>query len=190
MKFVISPQRYSVYLAQICPKSRHMFKININDNALFNIQQDDNQVVINGKVHQWDLLPIHSGSFHIILINKSFLIENVHFDQASGQLSFEINQKKFTARAEDELKQLLKQLGMGAESISKLNEIKAPMPGLILDIDVQEGQEVKKGDILLILEAMKMENAIKSPGDGTISKINITKGDSVEKNQQLIEFAP
>jgi biotin carboxyl carrier protein len=67
-------------------------------------------------------------------------------------------------------------------------EIKAPMPGLIFDIKVKEGDEVKKGDAVLILEAMKMENILKSPGDGTVKSIKIKKGQSVEKNQVLIQF--
>jgi biotin carboxyl carrier protein len=71
---------------------------------------------------------------------------------------------------------------------SQIKEVKAPMPGLIFEIKVQEGDEVKKGDTLVILEAMKMENILKSPGDGIIKEIRIKKGDSVEKNQVLIQF--
>ncbi len=62
------------------------------------------------------------------------------------------------------------------------------MPGLLLDIKVQEGQEVQKGEILLILEAMKMENVIKAPTDARIKHIKVQKGQTVEKNQLLIEF--
>ncbi|MDX1317201.1 MAG: acetyl-CoA carboxylase biotin carboxyl carrier protein subunit, partial [Xanthomarina gelatinilytica] len=70
----------------------------------------------------------------------------------------------------------------------KVNEIKAPMPGLILDIHVKEGQEVKEDDALLILEAMKMENVLTSPRDGIIKSISVSKNDTVDKNQLLIEF--
>jgi biotin carboxyl carrier protein len=62
------------------------------------------------------------------------------------------------------------------------------MPGLILDIYVTVGQEVKEDDTLVILEAMKMENSILSPREGIIKSINITKGDAVDKNHLLIEF--
>ncbi|MNF13023.1 Glutaconyl-CoA decarboxylase subunit gamma [compost metagenome] len=67
-------------------------------------------------------------------------------------------------------------------------EIKAPMPGLVLNVIVESGQEVNKGDNLLILEAMKMENIIKSPSSGIVKKILVTKGDKVEKNEILIQF--
>ena len=70
-----------------------------------------------------------------------------------------------------------------------VNDLKAPMPGLIVDIKVQVGNAVKKGDIVLILEAMKMENVLKSAGDGTVKAIKVTPKQNVEKNQVLIEFA-
>jgi biotin carboxyl carrier protein len=62
------------------------------------------------------------------------------------------------------------------------------MPGLILDLKVKPGDEVKKGDVVLILEAMKMENSIKSPGDGIVKLVKVNLKDSVEKNQVLIQF--
>ena len=79
-------------------------------------------------------------------------------------------------------------MGFETGTTKKVNEIKAPMPGLILDINVEIGQEVKEDDPLLILEAMKMENALTSPRDGVIKSISVTKGDAVDKNQLLIEF--
>jgi biotin carboxyl carrier protein len=69
-----------------------------------------------------------------------------------------------------------------------VNEIKAPMPGLILEINVAEGAEVKENDALLILEAMKMENVLNSPRDGVIKSISVAQGETVDKNALLIEF--
>ena len=69
-----------------------------------------------------------------------------------------------------------------------MDNVKAPMPGLVLDILVEAGQSVNKGDNLLILEAMKMENIIKASGNGVVKNININKKDAVEKNQLLIEM--
>jgi biotin carboxyl carrier protein len=71
----------------------------------------------------------------------------------------------------------------------KINEIKAPMPGLVLRIPINEGDSVSKGEGLLVLEAMKMENIIKSPGDVVVSKILVKPGQAVEKNQLLVSFA-
>jgi biotin carboxyl carrier protein len=88
----------------------------------------------------------------------------------------------------DRFDQLLEQMGMSAAATTKVNDIKAPMPGLIVGINVQSGDVVKKGDAVLILEAMKMENLIKAAGEGTIRTVRVNKGDRVEKNQILIEF--
>jgi biotin carboxyl carrier protein len=79
-------------------------------------------------------------------------------------------------------------MGMNAAGSGNLKEIKAPMPGLILDLKVAPGDPVKKGDVLLILEAMKMENSIKSPGDGVVKEVKVSLKQSVEKNQVLIQF--
>jgi biotin carboxyl carrier protein len=69
-----------------------------------------------------------------------------------------------------------------------MNQLKAPMPGLVIEYFVKEGDEVQAGDKLMILEAMKMENVIKATGEGKIKKLVVTKGNTVEKNQLLIEF--
>ena len=83
---------------------------------------------------------------------------------------------------------LLESMGLDQVKSKKINEIKAPMPGLVLRSIVAVGDTVAKGDSLLVLEAMKMENVIKSPGEGTIAKILVEKGQAVEKNQVLLIF--
>ena len=79
-------------------------------------------------------------------------------------------------------------MGFEVGKTKQINAIKAPMPGLILEINVSVGQEVKENDNLLILEAMKMENSFSSPRDGIIKSIAVFKGDAVDKGQLLIEF--
>ena len=79
-------------------------------------------------------------------------------------------------------------MGFSTGSTKNVDAIHAPMPGLILEINVSIGQTVKEEDPLLILEAMKMENVIASPRTGTIKSISINKGEAVEKKQLLIEF--
>ena len=75
-----------------------------------------------------------------------------------------------------------------AGSAQVVKDIKAPMPGLVLQISVGPGDTVEKGDPLLILEAMKMENVLKAPGSGTVKKVSVNQGQAVEKNQLLIEM--
>ena len=78
---------------------------------------------------------------------------------------------------------------MDALHAKKAADLKAPMPGLVVEVSVSEGQEIKKGDKLVVLEAMKMENILKSPADGVVKKVNVKKGNTVEKNEVLILFS-
>ena len=71
----------------------------------------------------------------------------------------------------------------GGESVA------SPMPGTILDVKVQNGAAVKQGDVLMILEAMKMENEIVAPCDGTVASVNVTKGSTVETGTVLCTIA-
>lgn len=86
-----------------------------------------------------------------------------------------------------QLAQLRKRAGMGGPgAVDKT--INAPMPGLVIDVKVKAGDDVKKGQALLIIEAMKMENVMKAPADGVVKSVNTEAGKSVEKNDKLIEL--
>ena len=73
-------------------------------------------------------------------------------------------------------------------SAKTVNSIKAPMPGIIIDLKIEKGQKVKKGDTLIILEAMKMENAIICPKNTIIKEVYTSVGETVDKNKLLIDF--
>ena len=73
-----------------------------------------------------------------------------------------------------------------APAAASANDVTAPMPGTILDIKVSVGQAVKKGDVLCVLEAMKMENDIPAPADGTVTAIKVSKGASVQAGEALV----
>ncbi|GAB4114777.1 MAG: acetyl-CoA carboxylase biotin carboxyl carrier protein subunit [Thermoflexibacter sp.] len=164
-----------------------MLKININ-NASFEVENDKGTLTINQEVFDGDIQPLGSNHFHILYQNRSYNAEIVKADYAEKSFTVKINGNTYQIAVQDRFDLLLEQLGMGKASKQKLNNLKAPMPGLILDILVKEGDKVKKGDNLLILEAMKMENMIKSTGEGTVKSIKISKGDRVEKNHVLIVF--
>ena len=94
----------------------------------------------------------------------------------------------FNLEIKDPLDQMLDKMGFGVNAEKQIKEIKAPMPGLVLEISVTNGQEVAAGDKMLILEAMKMENSINIPSNATIKKILVKKGQAVDKGQVLIEL--
>ena len=143
---------------------------------------------LNGMDFSWDVIGLKEGSFHVLHENRSYTIEVLKRDEAAKTFTIRVNANTYTLEVKDKYDQLLHTLGMDNLAGKKVNEVKAPMPGLVLDVRVEEGTEVKKGDALVVLEAMKMENILKSPADGTIRKIAAVKGNAVEKNQILIQF--
>ena len=143
---------------------------------------------VNGAAVDADILNTGNQEYHLLLNNKSYNILVVKADPAEKKLVVKVNGKKYTLDVKDKYDELLHNLGLDNIAAKKINDIKAPMPGMVLNILVGEGQQVKKGDSLLVLEAMKMENVLKSPTDGTIKKVVAIKGTAVEKNQLLITF--
>ncbi len=166
-----------------------MLKVKVNNKKEHVIEfANETSGTIDGKAFDWDLIQQKEGSYHIIKNHKSYTVEVIKADVAEKTFLINVNGNKYQLNVKDKFDELLKSLGFDDLNAKKVNEIKAPMPGLVLDIRVAEGDAVKKGDAILVLEAMKMENILKSPTDGIVKKINVKKGVAVEKNQVLINF--
>jgi biotin carboxyl carrier protein len=135
-----------------------------------------------------DVLPLGENKFHLLRDEKSYSVELLEFNPRQKTLLLKVNHSKYRVKVEDELDMLVQKMGLGVVKKQKINEIRAPMPGLVLSVVAKEGQVVEIGETLLILEAMKMENIIKSPGEGTIKKIHIEKGKAVDRGELLIEL--
>ena len=133
-------------------------------------------------------IKINPFQYHLIYNNTSYNVDLIKMNAEEKTLVLKINSTKFAIKIQDKYDELLKSLGMDNLSSKKISDIKAPMPGMVLNILVEEGVAVKKGDALVVLEAMKMENILKSPNDGVIKKIVASKGRAVEKNEVLIQF--
>jgi biotin carboxyl carrier protein len=167
-----------------------MLKVKVNNKNEYNVVfENPAKGTIDGKSFEWDVIEVKNGSFHILKDHKSYNLEVIKADAAEKTFLVSVNGNKYQLDVKDKFDELLKSLGFDNLNAKKVNEIKAPMPGLVLDVRVSVGDTVKKGDPIIVLEAMKMENIIKSPTDGTVSKINVKKGVAVEKNQVLINFA-
>ncbi|CAN5624416.1 acetyl-CoA carboxylase biotin carboxyl carrier protein subunit [soil metagenome] len=165
-----------------------MYKVTVNKKKNFIITGSKDQRLIDEQKIQWDVVKIEENSFHILSDNKSFRAEIIKADFKKKLFILRINGNKFEVSLQDKSDLLLEKLGLNTIASSGIKEIKAPMPGLILEIKVNEGDKVNKGDSLMVLEAMKMENVLKSTGDGIVKSIKVKKGESVEKNQILILF--
>ncbi len=166
-----------------------MYTINVNKHKQYKIDTTaQNNWLFNGEETPLNLVKIKEGSYHLIRNHQSFNVEVLKFDIDEKSLLLKVNGNKYSVQVKDKYDELLRQLGLDNLTEKKVNDIKAPMPGLVLNILVEEGREVKKGDALIVLEAMKMENILKSPTDGVVKKIAVKKGQAVEKNQVLIQF--
>ncbi len=162
-----------------------MIKATINGKKEFSV--GDNE--LNGNAVEWDIIEVRDNTFHILKDNKSYNATLISFNAEEKTMVINVNGNDYEISIKDKYDLLLQQLGITAKSASAVQSIKAPMPGLIINVVAKEGDEVKKGDTLLILEAMKMENVLKSPRDGVIKKVKAELKQTVEKNQVLIEFA-
>ncbi len=128
------------------------------------------------------------NQFQIIYNAKNYKATLVAANFYKKTYTITINNNTYSITLQNELDNLINKMGFAISNSKIINAIKAPMPGLILDVLVKAEQEVQANDNLLILEAMKMENSIIAPRTGKIKKVTIQKGDAVIKNQLLIEF--
>jgi len=164
-----------------------MYKVYVEDQA-YEIEFDSDQIMVNGQSCSWDAHANDGQSFHIISQDKSYRVQVRQQHENGKELTLDINGHELAITVQDRYDLLLEKLGMDMTTVATTNEIHAPMPGLIVELKVQVGDQVETGDPLLVLEAMKMENVLKAPGAGTVQSISVKQGDSVEKNQILVNF--
>ena len=139
---------------------------------------------------------IQSVDFQIISPEEIFFLRDhrpakarlLNLDRNRKKIHIELEGEEFEIEIKDELDLVMEKMGFGRDSAKRVREIKAPMPGLVLEICVSEGQEINEGERILILEAMKMENSITSLQKVRISKLLVSPGQAVEKGQVLAEL--
>ncbi len=156
------------------------YKVKVNNSSEFDLDQD--------QVNEFNMVKVNKSLFHILDQNKGLEAELIHKDFDARLYTIRVNSNTYKVKIDNPLDLLIKELGFSIGNTKKLNAIKAPMPGIIIGIEVKEGDQIKEGDTLLILEAMKMENGIISSKDATVKSILVKNGDTVEKNKLLIEL--
>jgi len=165
-----------------------MYRINVNEQQQFETELTKGKLTVEGKDAHMDIREQGNSNYSIIHNLSSYNAEVVSFDRATKSAEIKVNGRLYNVTAKDQFDLLLEQLGMNAGNNAKVSDLKAPMPGLVLKVFVNPGDEVKKGDNLLVLEAMKMENIIKAPADVVVKSSKIKPGDKVEKGQVLMLF--
>ncbi|GAA4457107.1 MAG: biotin/lipoyl-binding protein [Chitinophagaceae bacterium] len=165
-----------------------MSQININGGASFSVEKNGDTVLINGTSVQPDIRWMSPTEASILLDNKSYTAEVEKVDRDNKELVVRINGNRVVMNIREDIDLLLEKMGINMAAGMKAAPLKAPMPGLILKILVSPGQQVQKGDGLLILEAMKMENILKATGPATVKAIKVEERTAVEKGSVLIEM--
>lgn len=165
-----------------------MLQIKVNSTFDFQIIEDKSAVFVNGHAVSADIHQINTDHFHVIYKHRSYKVEVVEYNKSEKTCTVKVNSTLYNLDVTNQYDALLHQLGLDNLSSARVVDLKAPMPGLVLKIMVKEGDEIKKGDNLVVLEAMKMENIIKASADAKIKAIKIKPADKLEKNQVMIVF--
>ncbi|MGO3181684.1 MAG: acetyl-CoA carboxylase biotin carboxyl carrier protein subunit [Aequorivita sp.] len=156
------------------------YRVSVDDNYEFQLVATDTENI--------DQTEISSQKVHLLHNNKSFAIELLGNDFVNRNYRVKVNGNTYLVNVATPLDELIKEMGLSLGNDSADDDILAPMPGIILEVNTSEGDEVKKGDFLCVLEAMKMENTLTAPRDGIVKSVNIAKGDTVDKGKLLIEL--
>ncbi|MGY5846802.1 acetyl-CoA carboxylase biotin carboxyl carrier protein subunit [Salegentibacter sp. HM20] len=156
------------------------YKVKVNDAFDFEFSKEE--------ITALDTQVLSEKNYHLLQQNRGFTAQIHENDFLNRSYTVKINANAYKVQISNELDLLIEEMGLSLGSAQMVNDIKAPMPGLILEVNVEEGREVKEGDYLLVLEAMKMENTLTAPRDGVVKTVSIKQGETVEKNQLLIEM--
>lgn len=158
----------------------HNFKSRVNNKWEYDIREDD--------IQSLDMVKVMDKKFHLLKNQQSFQGEIINSDFNNRNYQVLVNGSVYDVKINNELDQLIKNMGFSTGSTKNVKLIKAPMPGVVLQVNVSVGQEVQEDESLVILEAMKMESSLVAPSSGIVKTISVASGDTVEKEQLLIEF--
>jgi biotin carboxyl carrier protein len=147
----------------------------------------DDAVLVNGKYYAIDFDSIADQPVYSLLLDSRSYEGYVYPVEKEWQVL--LHGRFYPARVEDEREKLLRVVSEGEAGQQGEFHLKAPMPGLVVTVPVQEGQAVEKGEVLVILESMKMQNELKAPRAGTVARIRVASGERVEQRQTMLTIA-
>jgi biotin carboxyl carrier protein len=168
--------------------SYRMLQLTVNDKNTFSITHSDGDTRVNDELAIWDASMQPNGLVSVLYNGKSYtaIIESV--DRTNKEVALRLNGQLYKTVIKEPIDLLLSNMGMDLKSMQKAEPVKAPMPGLVLKVLVTPGQQINKGDGLVVLEAMKMENILKATGPATVKAIKVSERTAVEKGAVLIEL--
>ena len=145
---------------------------------------DEAHLSLDGVVYELDFERVGNQPVYSLVLGGQSFEAHVYTDEEQWQVL--LRGDMYRALVEDERERRLRSQLEGAPAEHAEYHLKAPMPGLVITIPVEEGQQVEKGDVLLILESMKMQNELKSPRSGKVARVRVAPGERVEQKQTLL----
>ena len=145
---------------------------------------DEHHVIVDGTPYEIDFVPVGNQPVFSLLVNGESYDAHVYPEENLWQIMFQGG--VYSALVEDEREKRLRAALGGGVAEHEEYHLKAPMPGLVVAVPVGEGQAIQKGEVLLILESMKMQNELKSPRAGTVARLRVKPGDRVEQKETML----
>lgn len=145
---------------------------------------DDHRVSVDGEIYQVDFMPVGDEQVYSLVVNGKSVDAHVYSNEDTWQVIFQGN--LFSATVEDEREKRLRAALGGRVAEHEDFHLKAPMPGMVISIPVHEGQMIQKGDVLAVLESMKMQNELRSPRNGKVVRLRVKAGDRVEYKETML----
>lgn len=165
-----------------------MLQVTVNDKNTYAVAHEEGKWTLNDNNTDLDICQLPNGMVSVLLNGKSYTAIIEKSDRKTKEVTIRVNGQLYTTSIKEPIDQLLTNMGMDLKAMQKAEPVKAPMPGMILKVLVTPGQQVNKGDGLIVLEAMKMENQLKATASGTVKAIKVAERTAVEKGAILIEM--
>jgi len=159
-----------------------MYKVSIQGKTF---EIDEKEISANNSLN---ISEISNQFYQVAAHGKNYTVIVDKIDTQQKEITLKINGEKKVLQIEEPIDVLLKNMGLDLKAMQKVEPIKAPMPGMVLKILVEPGQQIEKGQGVLILEAMKMENVLKSSASATVKAIKVSEKSAVEKGAILVEL--
>jgi biotin carboxyl carrier protein len=152
----------------------------------FDLDLDGGTVTVDGEAAEARLHRLGPHSFHLLLDARSYVFTAERADAQTVRVTF--GGRTTAVRLKSERDLLLERLGIADDTAAGVSELRAPMPGLVLQVLAEPGQHVEAGAGLVVLEAMKMENELRAEAPGTVATVHVAPGGAVGKGDLLVSF--
>jgi len=147
---------------------------------------DEHHIIVDGVSYEIDFESVSEQTVYSLLANNKSHEALIYESDEGWQVL--LHGSQYVLVVEDERERRLRASLGGGPPQNVDYHLKAPMPGLIVTVSVEDGQEIEAGDVLVVLESMKMQNELKSPRPGKVSRVRVKPGDSVEQRDTLLSI--